>query len=139
MSKVSFHRDEMVINEIKPIGDIIITTSEKYSNKKSADKRGIIKDVKLAGTIRPIQTVVATSQMAESRGIVVGDKVLINFSRYGYSKQSLDSIKTMEKSKEEYNAELTYSVPVMVIGGQECLKLSVGDIEGVVDVEHLTK
>lgn len=134
-----FKVENTVIKKVIPLGDVIITTSDKYDNDLAADSRGFVKDVKKAGAIRPIQKVVAISSMGEARGIKVGDSVLINFSRYGYSKQSKDSIRTAELSKEEYNATKEYSVPVMLIDGIECLKISIGDLEGIVEVEYTNK
>lgn len=128
---------EYIKEVINPIGDIILTTAERYSPNKLMDNTiAILKDTELANTIKPYQTVVAAGPYAEGRGIKKGDRVLINLSNYANTRFKEATLKGASTDKQEMDTVVKYYVPKLSINKVDHLRLGTSDIVAVVKTDY---
>lgn len=123
---------EINLKKIKPLANYIIVTADRYTIEECTTINGIFK-ANQERMLKPFQKIVSASSFAEKEGFIPGQYVAINIMRYGYSKQSPDSLKTSTQSREEYNAKMEFSVPTVVLDGVEHLKLGTNDIEFIIE------
>jgi len=124
---------KLIIKGVSPLFTRIITTSDRYNEADSVDANGLI-DPKKAGSLKDIQTIVEIGTSV--RFVKPGDKVSLNLSRYGKTKYHKNS--TAADMDENYNAILSYEVPMIKIESQEMLFIDEGDVEFIVrDFEEI--
>lgn len=125
--------DEYILEVIRPIGDIIITTADRYSDNKMLTKTAIpLKDTKLAGKMKEFQTVISVGAYAKNQGIDVGDRVFVNLSNYADTRFKKENLKTAMDANEDYNTVVNYYIPKLDLDKKEHLRLGVRDIIAVV-------
>ena len=107
------------IKSIKPMFDSLVTTMNKYED--DGFKNGVI--VKQAGSLKEYQTVIAVGPAV--RNIEVGDKVMINPSRYAKMKHNEGSLKNGIVAD---NPIIGYEFRTVTINDEECLYLQSQDI-----------
>ena len=107
------------IKSIKPMFDSLVTTMNKYED--DGFKNGVI--VKQAGSLKEYQTVLAVGPAV--RNIEVGDKVMINPSRYAKVKHNEGSLKDGIVAD---NPIIGYEFRTVTINDEECLYLQSQDI-----------
>ena len=107
------------IKSIKPMLDSLVTTMNKYED--DGFKNGVI--VKQAGSLKEYQTVLAVGPAV--RNIEVGDKVMINPSRYAKMKHNEGSLKNGIVAD---NPIIGYEFRTVTINDEECLYLQSQDI-----------
>ena len=107
------------IKSIKPMFDSLVTTMNKYED--DGFKNGVI--VKQAGSLKEYQTVIAVGPAV--RNIEVGDKVMINPSRYAKMKHNQGSLKNGIVAD---NPTIGYEFRTVTINDEECLYLQSQDI-----------
>ena len=107
------------IKSIKPLFDSLVTTMNKYED--DGFKNGVI--VKQAGSLKEYQTVIAVGPAV--RNIEVGDKVMINPSRYAKMKHNEGSLKNGIVAD---NPIIGYEFRTVTINDEECLYLQSQDI-----------
>ena len=107
------------IKSIKPMFDSLVTTMDKYED--DGFKNGVI--VKQAGSLKEYQTVIAVGPAV--RNIEVGDKVMINPSRYAKMKHNEGSLKNGIVAD---NPIIGYEFRTVTINDEECLYLQSQDI-----------
>ena len=107
------------IKTIKPMFDSLVTTMNKYED--DGFKNGVI--VKQAGSLKEYQTVLAVGPAV--RNIEVGDKVMINPSRYAKMKHNEGSLKNGIVAD---NPIIGYEFRTVTINDEECLYLQSQDI-----------
>ena len=107
------------IKSIKPMFDSLVTTMNKYED--DGFKNGVI--VKQAGSLKEYQTVIAVGPAV--RNIEVGDKVMINPSRYAKMKHNEGSLKNGIVAD---NPIIGYEFRTVTINDKECLYLQSQDI-----------
>ena len=107
------------IKSIKPMFDSLVTTMNKYED--DGFKNGVI--VKQAGSLKEYQTVIAVGPAV--RNIEVGDKVMINPSRYAKMKHNEGSLKNGIVAD---NPIIGYEFRTVTINEEECLYLQSQDI-----------
>lgn len=122
---------ELRIKKGRPLLNYIILTADRYTTEELADIYGGIVPAGMADQLKPYQKVVAISKRIKEPIFKVDDLVLINIDRYGRSNHKQNSLK--EGMDEYYDKEIVYSVPVIEIDGEECLKLGDNDIEYIID------
>ena len=99
--------------------DSLVTTMNKYED--DGFKNGVI--VKQAGSLKEYQTVLAVGPAV--RNIEVGDKVMINPSRYAKMKHNEGSLKNGIVAD---NPIIGYEFRTVTINDEECLYLQSQDI-----------
>lgn len=77
------------ITKIKPMFNTVVTTANKYDDDYRTG--GIIDPTKSKGSLKEYQTVVAIGSMV--RGIEIGDKVMIDPTRYAVMRHKEGSLK----------------------------------------------
>ena len=107
------------IRSIKPMFDSLVTTMNKY--EQDGFENGVI--VKQAGSLKEYQTVLAVGPVV--RNIEVGDKVMINPSRYAKMKHNEGSLKNGVITD---NPVVGYEFRTVIINDEECLYLQSQDI-----------
>ena len=107
------------IKSIKPMFDSLVTTMNKYED--DGFKNGVI--VKQAGSLKEYQTVIAVGPAV--RNIEVGDKVMINPSRYAKMKHNEGSLKNGIVAD---NPIIGYEFRTVTINDEECLYLQSQDL-----------
>ena len=107
------------IKSIIPMFDSLVTTMNKYED--DGFKNGVI--VKQAGSLKEYQTVLAVGPAV--RNIEVGDKVMINPSRYAKMKHNEGSLKNGIVAD---NPIIGYEFRTVTINDEECLYLQSQDI-----------
>ena len=107
------------IKSIKPMFDSLVTTMNKY--EQDGFENGVI--VKQAGSLKEYQTVIAVGPAV--RNIEVGDKVMINPSRYAKMKHNEGSLKNGIVAD---NPIIGYEFRTVTINDEECLYLQSQDI-----------
>ena len=107
------------IKSIKPMFDSLVTTMNKYED--DGFKNGVI--VKQAGSLKEYQTVIAVGPAV--RNIEVGDKVMINPTRYAKMKHNEGSLKNGIVAD---NPIIGYEFRTVTINDEECLYLQSQDI-----------
>ena len=107
------------IKSIKPMFDSLVTTMNKYED--DGFKNGVI--VKQAGSLKEYQTVLAVGPAV--RNIEVGDKVMINPSRYAKMKHNEGSLKNGIVAD---NPIIGYEFRTVTINDEECRYLQSQDI-----------
>lgn len=117
----------LILKKIKPLMDGVVTTGNRYDEVHTT---GGLLDPTKSGAFKEYQTVLFTSDSVESRGIKVGDTVMINFYNYARPIQKKGSVTELE---ENYNAQLAFSLPVIDINMKECLNLRAGDILFIIE------
>ena len=118
----------LVLKEIKPLGDSVITSGDRYDEVYSD---GGILDPSKSGQFKEYQTVLFASDAAVSRGISVGDTVYVDFYNYARPVQArANSVKN--DMEEHYKQKLVFHIPVLDIDRKECLDLRIGDIKFVI-------
>lgn len=107
------------IKSIKPMFDSLVTTMNKYED--DGFKNGVI--VKQAGSLKEYQTVLAVGPAV--RNIEVGDKVMINPTRYAKMKHQKGSLKDGVITD---NTVIGYEFKTVTINDEEYLYLQSQDI-----------
>ena len=122
----------LILKDIKPLGDSVITTGNRYDEVYT--EGGLLNPTK-SREYKPYQTVLFASEQAIARGIVVGQKVAVNFYNYARPIQKEDTLK--ESTDQYYKASIAYHIPVIDINKKECLDLRICDIKCVIlDMEE---
>lgn len=119
------------IKKVRPLFTGIVTTSTKYVGDTTTSGGIILDTTRMAGSLNPYQTVVAVGAMAE-KDIHAGDIVKLNFKRYAKAKHVPGAIDEAE-NKQFDNMSITYEIPMIRLGDQECLFLQSNDVEYVVE------
>lgn len=117
-----------LLKKVTPTFTKILTTSDRYTDEECTDSHGILQPQKL-GLIKDVQTVVAVG--ASCRFVKAGDRVGLNFNRYGRPIQKKDTLK--QAVDEYYNAEMVYDINTLLINGESLLFLDEGDIEYIIN------
>jgi co-chaperonin GroES (HSP10) len=117
----------LILKKVKPLSDNVITTGNRYDEVYSS---GGILDPNKSGSFKEYQTVLFSSDAAVSRGVNVGDTVLVNLYNYARPIQKKDSIKS--DMDEYYSQQLAFSIPTIDINKKECLSLRANDIQLVI-------
>lgn len=107
------------IKSIKPMFDSLVTTMNKYED--DGFENGVI--VKQAGSLKEYQTVIAVGPAV--RNIEVGDKVMINPTRYAKMKHQKGSLKDGVITD---NTVIGYEFKTVTINDEEYLYLQSQDI-----------
>lgn len=118
---------KLTIKGITPLFTKIITTADKYTEADSVDKHGFI-DPKKVQAIKDIQTVVEIGTSV--RFVKPGDKISLNFARYGVRKYNKDSSKA--DMNDHYNEVLEYQIPMISLNQKEHLFIDEGDVEFII-------
>ena len=114
------------LKKIKPLFTKIVTTADKYieDNKVGA----IVDSSKLAGTMKPYQTVIAIG--SNSAGIKEGDIVMINPSRFAVKKYKEGSLKD---GVIKENPIIEFRFPIITMEDGDRLLLDTSDIEFIIE------
>ena len=114
------------LKKIKPLFTKIVTTADKYleDNKVGA----IVDSSKLAGTIKPYQTVIAIG--SNSAGIKEGDIVMINPSRFAVKKYKEGSLKD---GIIKENPIIEFRFPIITMEDGDRLLLDTSDIDFIIE------
>jgi hypothetical protein len=119
----------LVLKKIKPLGDSVITTGERYDQVYTD---GGLLDPSKSGQFKEYQVVLFAAESAVARGIKPGDTVYVNF--YNYARPVQKRMNSVQHEMEEhYNQELVFHIPVLDIDKKECLDLRVNDIKFVIE------
>ena len=114
-----------VITKVTPLFTKMVCTQDKFDESEAYNEAGLFDSVKL-GAVKEVQTIVAINERAESMGLHVGDKVLLDFKRYAVFNDKKDTIKS--SFDENRNTVVRYEFPTLDIGGNEYLLLDTADI-----------
>lgn len=118
------------ITKVKPMFNTVITTANKYEEDYRTG--GLIDPSKSKGSLKEYQTVVAVGSMV--KGIEVGDKVMIDPTRYAVMKHKAGSLKD---GVIEDNPVVGYNFKTVYINGTLHLMLVDADIKYVFEGEEL--
>lgn len=118
------------ITKIKPMFNTVITTADKYEDDYRTG--GLIDSSKLKGSLKEYQTVVAVGSMV--KGIEVGDKVMIDPTRYAIMKHKPGSLKD---NVIEDNPVVGYNFKTVYINDTLHLMLVDADIRYVFEGEEV--
>ena len=132
------------IKNIQPLGNIVITTAEKYTRDELSQRGIIVNSLSVKGAYKMIQRVESVGPLV--RGISTGDYVKVNMLSPRYATLSRDiQREQMETAKNDPNLivkdrGIEIHWPVVRYGGpngdDEHLKLFSDDIEYVVELEE---
>lgn len=118
------------ITKIKPMFNSIITTAEKYEEDYRTG--GIIDPTKSRGALKEYQTVVAIGPMVKN--INVGDRVMIDPTRYAVMKHEKGSLKDGVITD---NPVIGYNFKTVYINDVQHLLLVDADVKYVFEGEEL--
>ena len=118
------------ITKVKPMFNTVITTANKYEEDYRTG--GLIDPSKSKGSLKEYQTVVAVGSMV--KGIEVGDKVMIDPTRYAVMKHKAGSLKD---GVIEDNPVVGYNFKTVYINDTLHLMLVDADIKYVFEGEEL--
>lgn len=118
------------ITKVKPMFNVIVTTADKY--EEDTKTGSIIDPTKSRGTLKEYQTVVAVG--ASVRDINVGDKVMIDPTRYAVMKHKKGSLKDGVITD---NPVVGFNFNVVPINGVPHLLLFDSDIKFVFEGEEV--
>lgn len=118
------------IKKIKPMFNMLVTTCNKYDDKKKLAGTSLL-DATKANTVKEYQTVVAIGPSV--RGIAVGDTVFIDPKRYAVKKHQEGSLKDGVITD---NPVIGYNFNLVEIDGETHLLLYDSDIMYVAEVEE---
>jgi hypothetical protein len=118
----------LVLKEIKPLGDSVITTGDRYDEVYTDG--GLI-DPSKSGQFKEYQTVLFASEAAVARGIAKDDVVYVNFYNYARPVQKKNN-SVRNDMEEHYNQELAFHIPVLEVDKKECLDLRINDVKFVI-------
>jgi len=131
----------LVLKDIKPLGDSVITTGDRYDEVYTDG--GLI-DPSKSGQFKEYQKVLFASEAAIQRGITKDDLVYVNFFNYARPVQKKNN-SIRNDMEEHYNQELMFHIPVLEVDKKECLDLRINDVKFVIlemedqDFSRLTK
>lgn len=130
MSKSQGVKTKSIITKVTPLFTKMVCTQDKYGEDEAYNEAGLFDSTKL-GAVKEIQTIVAINERAESMGLHIGQKVLLDFKRYAVFKDKKD---TMKSTFDEYrNVVIRYEFPTLDIGEDEYLLLDTGDVIVIID------
>ncbi len=118
------------ITKVKPMFNTVITTADKYEEDYRTG--GLIDPSKSKGSLKEYQTVVAVGSMV--KGIEVGDKVMIDPTRYAVMKHKAGSLKD---GVIEDNPVVGFNFKTVYINDVQHLMLVDADIKYVFEGEEL--
>lgn len=118
------------ITKVKPMFNTVITTADKYEEDYRTG--GLIDPSKSKGSLKEYQTVVAVGNMV--KGIAVGDKVMIDPTRYAVMKHKAGSLKD---GVIEDNPIVGFNFKTVYINDVQHLMLVDADIKYVFEGEEL--
>lgn len=118
------------ITKVKPMFNTVITTANKYEEDYRTG--GLIDPSKSKGSLKEYQTVVAVGSMV--KGIEIGDKVMIDPTRYAVMKHKAGSLKD---GVIEDNPVVGYNFKTVYINDTLHLMLVDADIKYVFEGEEL--
>jgi hypothetical protein len=118
------------ITKVKPMFNTVITTAEKYEEDYRTG--GLIDPSKSKGSLKEYQTVVAVGSMV--KGIEVGDKVMIDPTRYAVMKHKSGSLKD---GVIEDNPIVGFNFKTVFINDVQHLMLVDADIRYVFEGEEI--
>lgn len=118
------------ITKVKPMFNTVITTAEKYEEDYRTG--GLIDPSKSKGSLKEYQTVVAVGNMV--KGIEVGDKVMIDPTRYAVMKHKSGSLKD---GVIEDNPIVGFNFKTVFINDVQHLMLVDADIRYVFEGEEV--
>ena len=116
------------IKKVRPLFTGVVTTATTIKGEVTTAGGLILDTTKMEGTMNNFQRVVAVGNMVKD--IKEGDIVNINFKRYQYVKHVPGAI---EDNVQSDNMQNKYSIPMIIIDGQEYLFIQSNDIEFVVE------
>lgn len=116
------------ITKIKPLNTNIVTTAERYKDTQTIGNSSIADTTKLAGTLKEYQTVIAVGPLV--RSMKEGDLVRVNPRRYAKLKHQEGSLKDGVITD---NPVVSYNIPMVDVGGKECLFLTDTDVDFIVE------
>lgn len=115
------------IKKIKPMFTSLITTMNTYEEDETVN--GLLVDMnKRQGGLKEYQTVIAVGDSV--RGIVEGDLVCVNPTRFGVKKHREGSMKDGIISD---NPIVTYNFDIVMIDDKKCLLLQDRDIDFIIE------
>lgn len=116
------------IKKATPMSTGIIVTCDRYTAEDTTSDG--IEDVSMTGRIKEFQTVVVPSDSCKSRGVDAGLLVALSYENY-------KKVKNVRKNDfgidEEYNKQVFYEMPVMMMDGREHMLVDISDIELKID------
>ena len=116
------------ISKIRPLFTGVVTTAYKYTDD-ARTQGGLIVGNKLAGTLNPIQQVIAKGKMVSD--VEEGEWVKLNFNRYLKAKHLPGAI---EDNVQSDNMQAHYEIPMITLEGYgDCLFVQNNDIEFVIE------
>lgn len=113
------------IKAIRPMFTNIVTTCDTYTDDQFAGSLVNVK--KRSGSVKEYQKVIAVG--TDSRGIQVGDLVMINPQRYAIMKHEKGSLNDGVISD---NPVVDYKIPTVELNGVKHLLLDIRDIDFVI-------
>ena len=116
------------IKKIKPMFTALVTTMDKYTEPQFITGSSIIDPTKSKSGLKEYQKVLAIGESI--RGIVVGDIVCINPSRYAQKKYTEGETKEMIQSMQQI---VSYNFNTIALDNVECLLLDQRDIDFVIE------
>ena len=106
----------------------VIVTCDRYTVDETTTNG--IEDVSMTGRIKEIQTVISPSKGCIDRGVVEGTLVALSYENY---KKTKNVKKNTFGIDEEYDKQVYYEMPVMLIDNRECMLVDISDIELKID------
>ena len=116
------------IKKIKPMFTALVTTMDKYTEPQYITGTGIIDPTKSKSGLKEYQKVISIGESV--RGIVEGDIVCINPSRYAVKKYTEGETKEMIQSMQQV---ISYNFNIIALDNVECLLLDQRDIDFVIE------
>jgi len=116
------------IKKATPMSTGVIVTCDRYTIEETTTDG--IEDVSMTGRIKEVQTIVSPSKSCIERGITEGLLVALSYENY-------KKVKNVKKNNfgidEEYDKQVYYEMPVMVLDGREHMLVDISDIELKID------
>ena len=116
------------LKKVTPMSTGVIVTCDRYTAEDTTTDG--IEDVSMTGRIKEIQTIVSPSKGCIDRGITEGLLVALSYENY-------KKVKNVKKNTfgidEEYDKQVYYEMPVMLLDGREHMLVDISDIELKID------
>jgi hypothetical protein len=116
------------LKKVTPMFTGVIVTCDRYTVEDTTTDG--IEDVSMTGRIKEVQTVVSPSEQCVNRGIKEGDLVALTYEKY---KKVKNERKANFGIDEEFNKQVYYEMPVMLLDGREHMLIDISDIELKID------
>lgn len=112
------------IKKATPMFTGVIVTCDRYTAEDTTQDG--IEDVSMTGRIKELQTVISPSEQCLNRGIKVGDLVALSYEKY---KKEKNVRKNDFGVDEDFNKQIYYEMPVIMIDNKEHMLVDISDIE----------